>query len=406
MPALNRGQTSSMSSANSVVFLAIPMFLVACSSTSAGPSGTAGTSGNPAATGTSGNPAATGSGSGTLGGSGSAGATGTGSDVGAAGALDASGSVGSAGQSASTGVAGSTGAGDTTGATGATGASPEGGAEDAGASSDAGPHLQYSCPPGPYPAQKMGASTPVCVGYDLNANGVNWVEGPTWIASQNAFFFSNFAHMNPGGTAPGNIVKVDMNGTCTLWAEDVGTNGLAVGATGNIVAACHKTRSITEFDINTKAPTIVANMYMGQLFDSPNDLVVHSNGTIYFSNPNYELGGRPAGFGPASFRIDPTGVVSLLSQGGEPNGVGLSPDEKTLYIVEGGVWTLDDNGVPTMKTNQGPPNADGFSIDCAGNIIIQGTNSSFGGPDGKTLIVVSNGPPSVKFVQMTVPGLP
>ena len=248
----------------------------------------------------------------------------------------------------------------------------------------------------------MGTSTPVCVGYNLE---YSWVEGPTWVASQNAFFISNYVHSNPGGNAGGDIVKVNMNGECSMWLHDVGTNGLAVGATGNIVAACHKTRSVTEFDINTKAPRIIANMYMGQQFDSPNDIIVHSNGTIYFSNPDYELGGRPPGFGPAAFRIDPMGVVTLLSKGGEPNGVRLSPDEKKLYIVQGGVWDLDANGVPTMKTTEAPPNADGFAVDCAGNLIITGTNSAFGGPDGKTLIVVSN-PLSVTFVQMTVPGLP
>jgi gluconolactonase len=247
----------------------------------------------------------------------------------------------------------------------------------------------------------MGTSMQACQGFNLQ---YSWVEGPTWVASQNAFFFSNFVHSNPGGNAPGDIIKVDMNGNCSTWTTNVGTNGLSVGPDGNIYAACHKTRSVTKFDINTKQATIVANMYMGQMFDSPNDIIVHSNGTIYFSNPNYELGGRPAGFGPAAFRIDPMGAVSLLCQGGEPNGVRLSPDEKKLYIVECGVFDLDANGVPT-KTNAGPPNADGFAVDCAGNLIITGTNSAFGGPDGKTLIVVSN-PPNVKLVQMTVPGLP
>jgi gluconolactonase len=148
-------------------------------------------------------------------------------------------------------------------------------------------------------------------------------------------------------------------------------------------------------------------MYMGKMFDSPNDLAVHSNGTIYFSNPDYELGGRPEGAGHAAFRIDPMGNVSLIAMiGGEPNGVGLSPDEKKLYIVGVGVYALDDDGVPTMKTSEGAPNADGFAVDCAGNIVVQGTNSAFGGPDGKTLIVVSNNPASVKLVTMTVPGLP
>jgi gluconolactonase len=60
----------------------------------------------------------------------------------------------------------------------------------------------------------------------------------------------------------------------------------------------HKTRSVTEFDVVTKEASIVADMYMGQNFDSPNDIIVHSNGTIYFSNPTFELGGRPPGSAP------------------------------------------------------------------------------------------------------------
>jgi len=332
---------------------------------------------------------------------------------GSTGATGAGGSTSGSTDGSTTGTGGATGAGGTAGAaagtggaagpTDADGSTVDSGATDAKSSGDASVfRKQFSCPAGPFPAQNMGATMQACTGFKLQ---YSWAEGPTWVASQNAFFFSNFVHSNPGGMAPGDIIKVDMNGQCSTWLTDVGTNGLAIGADGNIVAACHKTRSVTEFDINTKQARIVANMYMGKLFDSPNDIVVHSNGTIYFTNPTYELGGRPGGFGPAAFRIDPMGVVSLISQGGAPNGIELSPDEKTLYIVQGGVWNLDANGVPTTKTGQASPNADGFSIDCAGNITIAGTNSAFGGPDGKTLIVVSN-PPNVKLVQMTVPGLP
>jgi gluconolactonase len=329
----------------------------------------------------------------------------TGAAASTTGSSDTTGAAGSTIGTAGIGTSGAGSAGSASGAAGdagTAGSDVDGGSTDANAGGDAGRfHKQFSCPSGPFPAQKMGATMQACAGFNLQ---YSWAEGPTWVASQNAFFFSNFVHANPGGMAGGDIIKVDMNGQCSTWVQGSGTNGLAIGADGNIVGACHKTRSVTEFDINTKQARIVANMYMGKLFDSPNDIVVHSNGTIYFTNPTYELGGRPGGFGPAAFRIDPMGVVTLISQGGMPNGIGLSPDEKKLYIVQGGVWNLDDNGVPTTMIGGGP-NADGFSIDCAGNIIIQGTNSAFGGPDGKTLIVVSN-PPMVKLIQMTVPGLP
>jgi gluconolactonase len=350
----------------------------------------------------------TGGQTGAAGSAGAAGSSGgTGGTAGAAGSTGGNaGTSGAAGSGA--GTAGMSGAaGSTAGASGgsAAGSPGDGGTNDANPTDDASsPHKQYSCPPPPYAAQQMGASTQVCVGLQLK---YNWTDGATWIASQNAFFFSNYVNGNPGGNAGGDLIKVYMDGHCEVWLADVGTNGLAVSATGNLMAACHKTRSITEFNVVTKEARIVADQYMGQAFDSPNDLIVHSNGTIYFSNPNYELGGRPPGVGPAVFRIDPTGAVSLITKvAGEPNGVELSPDEKKLYVVMAGVWNLDDNGVPTTKTNEAPPNADGLSVDCAGNILIQGTNSAFGGPSGTTLLVVGGGDLTVRTFQMTVPGLP
>jgi gluconolactonase len=144
-------------------------------------------------------------------------------------------------------------------------------------------------------------------------------------------------------------------------------------------------------------------MANGKMFDSPNDLIAHSNGNIYFSNTTYELGNRPKGLDTGLVRIDPTGATSLIEAGGL-NGVALSPDEKKLYVVGKGTWTLDDMGVPLQKG--GPtPGGDGIAVDCAGNVSNNGTNSAFGGPDGKTLIVVGGGT-SAKTIAMTVPGLP
>jgi gluconolactonase len=327
-------------------------------------------------------------------------AGGTGGSVVTAGSGGSMGSMGSGGMS---GVgSGGTPANDDAGPTG-TGGAPmaDGGGADVPA---VGPHKQFTCPAGPFPAQMMVKTMPACVGFKF---AYGYHEGPTWIASEDAFFFSDFVHANPGGMAGGDIIKVPSSGgPCEVWAHDVGTNGLAVGATGNIIAACHKTRSITEFNIKTKEARIVADMYMGMKFDSPNDVVVHHTGNIYFSNPSYELGGRPpGGIGGAFIRIDPLGVVSIITKtGGQPNGIGLSPDEKLLYTVGGGTWNIDENGVPTDRAagaKQG--GGDGFAVDCAGNISMNGTNSAFGGADGKLLIIVGGG---VTIATMTVPGLP
>ena len=185
--------------------------------------------------------------------------------------------------------------------------------------------------------------------------------------------------------------------------KGVGCNGLAVSNTGNLLAACHGPRAVMEYDVKTKAPRTVATMAGGKLLDSPNDLVQRSDGNIYFSNTTYELGNRPPGIGFSLIRIDPKGVTSVIQMGGI-NGIALSPDENKMHVVQMGTWTLDAAGVPGQKGDPNP-GGDGIAVDCAGRITNTGTNSAYGGPDGKTLLVVGGGT-SARTIQMTVPGLP
>ena len=300
------------------------------------------------------------------------------------------------------GSAGTASAGTASGGSGGSGGGAAGSAGTAGAGGmsfwgPTGPKKQWTCPAGPFPAQQQGASTDICVGFAYNY-GYN--EGPTWIASQNAFFFSNFIQ---GSNMGGDIIKYTIGGQCEVWLHDVGCNGLGVSPSGNLIGACHGPRAVMEYDVVTKKGRVVADMANGKMLDSPNDLIAHSNGTIYFSNTTYELGNRPKGLDTALVRIDPMGKVSVVEAGGL-NGVALSPDEKKLYVVGKGVWTLDDNGAPLQKGG-GDPGGDGIAVDCAGGVSHNGTNSAYGGPDGKTLIVVGGGK-NAKTIAMTVPGLP
>jgi gluconolactonase len=260
----------------------------------------------------------------------------------------------------------------------------------------------------------MLSAQTVCEGfafkYDSN-------EGPTWIASQHAFFFSNYAVQQATG---GDIIKYTPGGTCETFIEGVGCNGLAVSNDGNLLAACQQSRSVVRFDISSKQMTTLADNYLGMMFDSPNDLVMHSNGTIYFTNPVYELGGRAPGVGLSVFRIEPSGSVDLIAN--TPcNGIALSPDERLLYVLFAGMWDLDAQGVPS---NERPLFAagDGMAVDCSGNLyasgnifspagaplgnyVSGGTNLAFGGALGKTVLVVGRGT-QVRELQMNVPGLP
>jgi gluconolactonase len=379
--------------------------LVACTSSAPVHTGAAGSSGQGAAgntTGAAGSTGNAGSGPGAAGSSGAAGAAGS-----SAGAAGAAGSA--AGSGGSTGVAGAT-----AGATGSAGATAGagGGAAGAGGAGGSSGFTRFMCPAGPFGAQMRGASMAICKGGGFTFR-YDYVEGPTWISTEHAFFFSNFVHSDSGpNKMAGDIIKATLNTdgsvTCEQWVMDVGCNGLGVSATGKIIGACHGPRAVMEFDPATKQSRMIANMYNGKMLESPNDLIADSRGNIYFSNPDYELGGRTPGGTVGAYWIDPTGKLTQLSSGGEPNGVALSPDEKTLYIVQAGVWTLDNMGVPT-KTNMGAPGGDGLAVDCAGRITADPTNSAYGGPDGKTMIVVSGSGINAigaKIFSVTVPGLP
>ncbi len=372
----------------------LPLFVLASACGSdASPSASSG--GAPA--GASGASAAAGRGPEAAGAAGSSGQAASGGAPAGVGA--GAGGTSSAGTSAG-GVAGSVvgGAGGAGGSAG-TAASTGGSAGTGGASfwGPLGPKKQWSCPAPPYPAQTLGPATNICTGFTYNY-GYN--EGPTWVASQNAFFFSNFIQ---GSNLGGDIIKYTLGGSCEVWLHEVGCNGLGVSPSGNLLGACHGPRAIMEYDVQTKKGRVIAAMANGKQLDSPNDLIAHSNGTVYFSNTTYELGNRPKGLGEALVRIDPLGVVSVVETGGL-NGVALSPDEKKLYVVGKGTWTLDDSGVPLQK-GAPTPGGDGIAVDCAGTVSNTATNSAYGGPDGKTLIAVGGGT-NAKIYTVTVPGLP
>jgi gluconolactonase len=283
-----------------------------------------------------------------------------------------------------------------------------------GTAGGAAPETLWECPPGPFPDPVVGEIEDLCDGFDF---AFNYLEGPTWVKAQNALYFSNFDILEGTG---GDIVKYTLGGQCELFTTNVGCNGLAVGFDGQLLAACQQTRSVLSFDLSSKVPLTLADMYMGEMLDTPNDLVVHSNGSVYFTNRLAELDGRPVGYGTAVFWIDPAGTLALIETG-DGNGIALSPDESTLYVNNLGTWSLDQDGVPGAK-GANLVGGDGLAADCAGNLYMSGgqivnaqgenvgnfpggTNMAFGGPDGSTLFVVSGGS-EVRALHMNIPGIP
>ena len=256
-------------------------------------------------------------------------------------------------------------------------------------------------------------------------------EGPVWI--KDALYFSDFSFSEG---FPSRVRRFSPDGTVSTALEDAGSNGLAVDANGALVAATHKYKAMSRYDIATGKRADVATRYQGQVFNSPNDIAIAADGTIYFTDPDYQKAAAPGGQPVTGiYRIAPDGAVSLVDGTRKnPNGIALSLNGDTLYVnaSDGAVraYPIKD-GVPQQGQDliKGIENGDGMTLDCHGNLYVtehapkrvrvftpQGrqlatirvdanaTNVAFGGADGKTLFITGAG--AVWQLRLDVTGLP
>src|SRR5207247_4089047 len=124
---------------------------------------------------------------------------------------------------------------------------------------------------------------------------------------------------------------------------EMGSNGLTIDPSGRLVLCQHGDRRVARMDAPLTDPkpafTTLADRYQGKRFNSPNDLVYHSNGDLYFTDPPYGLEGKnkdPKKELPFNgvYRLKPNGDLTLLTDKLTfPNGIAFSPDEKTLYVA-------------------------------------------------------------------------
>ena len=120
------------------------------------------------------------------------------------------------------------------------------------------------------------------------------------------------------------------------------SNGIKFDAKGNMIVcegADYGGRRVTRTDMKTGMSYVIAGMYEGRPFNSPNDVTIDEKGRMYFSDPRY-LGHEPLDQPVMGvYRIDPDGKITrITTDAGKPNGVCVSPDQKTIYVVS------NDNG--------------------------------------------------------------
>jgi gluconolactonase len=215
-------------------------------------------------------------------------------------------------------------------------------------------------------------------------SGFKFTEGPAHDADGNVYF----------SDIPNNrIHKVDTDGKLSTFLEDSqGCNGLMVDAKGRLVACQGAAGKLIAIDVKTKAITTLAEQVDGKPFKGPNDLVIDKAGGVYFTAPGES----------SVLYIDAAGKTSrIISNLARPNGVILSPDEKTLIVLPSGqpevmAYPVEAPGkigkgrvfCMLEQNNKSRPGGDGLTVDTQGNLYFTKPSLSaiqVVSPEGKTL---------------------
>ena len=213
-----------------------------------------------------------------------------------------------------------------------------------------------------------------------------FTEGPRWRTASSELLFTDIATSTIYSYVAPGPVSVFRN-------PSDNANGLATDISGDLLAAEHGTRRVSRTDSMGTVTTEV-DSYNGMSLNSPNDVAVRSDGTIYFTDPPFGITGpeRELPFNGV-FRIDTGGTLiaeyeAPLTEA--PNGIVLSPDETTLYVADTllAIVTAWDVAVDGSLSNPvtfatGTGLADGMCIDTAGNLYVAtGTGIQVFAPDG------------------------
>ena len=249
------------------------------------------------------------------------------------------------------------------------------------------------------------------------AGGFGFVEGPVWIPKKEGYVVFSDIPAN-------HLMKWSKETGATVFRDDShNAYGNTIDRKERLVTAEHSGRRISLTEEDGTIKTVVSD-YAGEKFNSPNDVVVKSDGTIWFTDPDYGLGkNKKEQEGNFVFRFDPKRgkTTALVKDFDKPNGLCFSPDEMKLYIADSGsphhirvfdvqkdgtlangkVFCVIDKGVPDGIRCDGKGRVwssagDGIHIfapdgSLIGKFFVPETpaNLCFGGKDGKTLFITA-----------------
>jgi gluconolactonase len=211
--------------------------------------------------------------------------------------------------------------------------------------------------------------------------GTLWAEGPAWNGTGRYLVWSDIP-------SDQQLRWLDDDGhISTLRRPSGNSNGNTFDARGRQLAAEHGNRRVIRYEA-TGEVTVVADHYQGKRLNSPNDVVVHPDGSIWFTDPSFGIRGSYEGNPGTSetkealYRVDPqNGRIDKMSdEMGQPNGLCFSPDYSRLYVADTGageirVWDVDGAKLKQPRTfarialpDGSRSAADGIRCDADGNI--------------------------------------
>lgn len=274
---------------------------------------------------------------------------------------------------------------------------------------------------------------------EVVAGGFIWSEGPVWVPRDGGFLlFSDIPNNRVVKWVEGKGISTFLQPAgytgAAEYSYEPGSNGLALDPDGNLTLCEHGDRRVALMTWDGGKRTLVDN-FQGKRLNSPNDCCWGPGGDLYFTDPPY---GMPKGWDSPTRELDFCGVYRRSKEGEvtlvdktlkRPNGIGLSPDGRTLYVAQSdpsaSIWrkypVAEDGSVgkgelfydATPMVSELPGSPDGLSIDASGNVWATGpggvlvlspegkllgriatgertANCCFGGPDGSTLYMTAD----------------
>lgn len=238
------------------------------------------------------------------------------------------------------------------------------------------------------------------------AGAMRFTEGPLWVAAKNELWFSDI----PADRIVLWTMKPEGPMLATMRHPSSQSNGLTLDKQGRLIACEHANRRVSRTEPDGTIVTL-AHRYEGKRLNSPNDVVVRSDGAIYFTDPPYGLPrqseGKELDFNGV-YRLSPDGktLTLLVKDFNRPNGLAFSPDEKILYIADtaGGIRAFDvaEDGslINDRMFAADHRGGDGMKVDVEGNLYATGDGAVVVyDPKGKRLgaIVPPEGPANCAF---------